>query len=154
MAKFEVRITNMDRNTMEDYKRKDTAGTADKEIVFSQTVKAGKRIYYLDVKRNRKDELFLAITESKRKSGGDEGDAQVSFEKHKIFLYHEDFDKFMQSLNTAVNYIKESQPETETFRYSRDNDGDKPKAEDNTYSHDTDSSDSGSGDDIKIDIEF
>lgn len=152
MTKFEVRITNMDRNTMEDYKRKDTAGTADKEIVFSQTVKAGKRIYYLDVKRNRKDELFLAITESKRKSGGDEGDAQVSFEKHKIFLYHEDFDRFMQSLNTAVNYIKESQPETETFRYSRDNDYE-PKAED-TYSHAAGSSDSGSGDDIKIDIEF
>ncbi len=136
---------------MEDYKRKGSADTADKEIVFSQTVKAGKRIYYLDVKRNRKDELFLAITESKRKTGGDDGDAQVSFEKHKIFLYHEDFDRFMQSLNTAVNYIKESQPETETFRYSRDNDGDKHKAESGTDSHGADSEGNG---DIKIDIDF
>ncbi len=141
----------MDGKTMEDYKRKDAAGAADKEIVFSQTVKAGKRIYYLDVKRNRKDELFLAITESKKKTNGNESDVQVSFEKHKIFLYHEDFDRFIQCLTTAVNYIKESQPETETFRYSRDGDDDKSKAED-TYSHATDGS--GSGGDIKIDIDF
>ena len=38
----------------------------DKEIVFSKSIKAGKRIYYLDVKKNRKDEMFLAITESKK----------------------------------------------------------------------------------------
>ena len=55
----------------------------DKEIVFSQSIKAGKRIYYLDVKKNRKDEMFLAITESKKIVMGEGDDSQVSFEKHK-----------------------------------------------------------------------
>ena len=68
----------------------------DKEIVFSQSIKAGKRIYYLDVKKNRKDEMFLAIT-------------QVSFEKHKIFLYKEDFEKFMNGLQQAIGFIQEQQ---------------------------------------------
>ena len=57
----------------------------DKEIVFSQSIKAGKRIYYLDVKKNRKDEMFLAITESKKIVMGEGDDSQVSFEKHKTF---------------------------------------------------------------------
>ena len=48
---------------MEDLKR-NTATDVDKEIVFSKAIKAGKRIYYLDVKKNRKGEMFLAITES------------------------------------------------------------------------------------------
>ena len=51
---------------MEDFKKKNAADMNDKEIVFSQSIKAGKRIYYLDVKKNRKDEMFLAITESKK----------------------------------------------------------------------------------------
>lgn len=81
----------------------------DKEIVFSQSIKAGKRIYYLDVKKNRKDEMFLAITESKKVVMGEGDDSQVSFEKHKIFLYKEDFDKFMNGLQQAVNFIQEQQ---------------------------------------------
>ena len=48
---------------MEDLKKKMSADMNDKEIVFSKSIKAGKRIYYLDVKKNRKDEMFLAITE-------------------------------------------------------------------------------------------
>ena len=51
---------------MEDFKKKMNADMNDKEIVFSKSIKAGKRIYYLDVKKNRKDEMFLAITESKK----------------------------------------------------------------------------------------
>ena len=76
----------------------------DKEILYSKTIKAGKRIYYLDVKKNLKDDLFLAVTESKKvqpKNG-----MQVSFEKHKIFLYKEDFDKFMDGMNDVISYIK------------------------------------------------
>ena len=77
------------------------------DIVFSQSIKAGKRIYYLDVKKNRKDELFLAITESKKLES--EGiNAPVQFEKHKIFLYKEDFDKFVSGLHEALNYIREN----------------------------------------------
>ena len=94
---------------MEDYKKKNAADMNDKEIVFSQSIKAGKRIYYLDVKKNRKDEMFLAITESKKIVMGEGEDSQVSFEKHKIFLYKEDFEKFMNGLQQAVSFIQEQQ---------------------------------------------
>ncbi|MFA6746116.1 MAG: DUF3276 family protein, partial [Bacteroides graminisolvens] len=88
---------------------------SDKEIVFSKAIKAGKRIYYLDVKKNRKDEMFLAITESKKVFSGEGDDSQVSFEKHKIFLYKEDFEKFMHGLNQAIAFINEKEnPLTET----------------------------------------
>jgi hypothetical protein len=76
----------------------------EKEIVFSRTVKAGKRMYYLDVKRDRRDDLFLSITESKRK--GVTADGQFLFEKHKIFLYKEDFVKFEQALAETLQFIR------------------------------------------------
>lgn len=90
---------------MEDFKKKMSADMNDKEIVFSKSIKAGKRIYYLDVKKNRKDEMFLAITESKKVVMGEGDDSQVSFEKHKIFLYREDFQKFMAGLTEAIDFI-------------------------------------------------
>ncbi len=92
-------------------KRLDT-DKRDQEIVYSKALKAGKRIYYLDVKRNRKDELFLAITESKKKFVGDE--SQVSFEKHKIFLYKEDFEKFRAGMDEVINYINNCEKGIET----------------------------------------
>lgn len=76
----------------------------EKEIVFSKAVKAGKRMYYLDVKRDRRDDLFLSITESKRK--GVTADGQFIFEKHKIFLYKEDFKKFEEALAETLQYIR------------------------------------------------
>ena len=94
---------------MEDIKKKMGIDISDKEIVFSKSIKAGKRIYYLDVKKNRKDELFLAITESKKIVTGEGDDTQVSFEKHKIFLYKEDFEKFMAGLNQAIDFIDDKQ---------------------------------------------
>ncbi|MGL4520338.1 MAG: DUF3276 family protein [Phocaeicola sp.] len=91
---------------MEENKKR--SGTdIEKEIVFSKAIKAGKRIYYLDVKKNRKEEMFLAITESKKVITGD--DAQVSFEKHKIFLYKEDFEKFSTGLQEAIQFITDEQ---------------------------------------------
>ena len=90
---------------MEDSVKKMQVEGGDKEILYSKTIKAGKRISYLDVKKNLKDDLFLAVTESKKvqpKVG-----TQVSFEKHKIFLYKEDFDKFMDGMNDVINYIKQ-----------------------------------------------
>lgn len=90
---------------MEDFKKKMGMDMNDKEIVYSRAIKAGKRIYYLDVKKNRKDEMFLAITESKKIVTGEGDDSQVSFEKHKIFLYKEDFTKFMTGLEQAIEFI-------------------------------------------------
>ena len=94
---------------MEELKKKKGTEINEKEFVFSQSIKAGKRIYYLDVKKNRKDEMFLSITESKKVMTGEGDDSQVSFEKHKIFLYKEDFEKFMNSLQQAIDFIQERQ---------------------------------------------
>ena len=90
---------------MEDLTNKSGFGAGDKEIVYSKAIKAGKRICYLDVKKNLKDDLFIAITESKRNQSK-EGEP-ISFEKHKIFLYKEDFDKFMDGMNDIIRYIKD-----------------------------------------------
>ena len=74
------------------------------EIVYSRSVKAGKRIYYLDVKKARNEDLYLCITESKKKSGPE--DEAPQFEKHKVFLYKEDFASFMESLNDVIGFVK------------------------------------------------
>lgn len=94
---------------MEDLKKKNGADVSEKEIVFSKSIKAGKRIYYLDVKKNKKDEMFLAITESKKVTTGEGDGAQVSFEKHKIFLYREDFEKFVNGLNEVIDFIHQTE---------------------------------------------
>lgn len=98
---------------MEEFKKKSAVDMSEKEIVFSKSIKAGKRIYYLDVKKNRKDEMFIAITESKKVVSGEGDDSQVSFEKHKIFLYKEDFEKFMTGLTQAISFINDSQSNNE-----------------------------------------
>lgn len=74
------------------------------EIVYSRSVKAGKRIYYLDVKKARNEDLYLCITESKRRQGGE--DEVPQFEKHKLFLYKEDFAHFTEGLNDVIGYIQ------------------------------------------------
>ncbi len=74
------------------------------EIVYSRSVKAGKRIYYLDVKKARNEDLYLCITESKKKSNGD--DAVPTFEKHKVFLYKEDFVHFVEGLQDVIGYVE------------------------------------------------
>ena len=75
------------------------------EIVFSRSVKAGKRIYYLDVRKARNEDLYLCITESKRRQA--EGEEAPSFEKHKLFLYKEDFAHFTEGLNEVIGYIRD-----------------------------------------------
>ena len=88
-----------------------TRNSADREndIIYSRAIKAGKRIYYLDVKRSRNEDLYVAITESKKKVFGTEGNQQVSFEKHKIFLYKEDFDKFLEGIEDVIGFVKAEQ---------------------------------------------
>ncbi len=81
----------------------------DKDIVYNKTVKAGKRIYYFDVKKSRNSEMYMAITESKKIVSGDLLTPDISFEKHKIFLYHEDMSNFAEALLQVIQYIKERQ---------------------------------------------
>lgn len=96
---------------MESEKRKMDYDKKDNEIIYSKSIKAGKRIYYLDVKKSRNDDLFLAITESKKKVNGVDQDLQVTYEKHKIFLYKEDFNKFVEGLEDVIGFIKREQGE-------------------------------------------
>lgn len=94
---------------MDAEKKKFELEKKDNEIIYSRAIKAGKRIYYLDVKKSKNDDLFVAITESKKKVTGYDEDAQVTYEKHKIFLYKEDFEKFTDGLEDVINFIKREQ---------------------------------------------
>jgi len=86
----------------------------DKDIAYSRTVKAGKRIYYLDVKRSRNEDLYLTLTESKKKVSGNPENPDVSFEKHKIFLYREDLSKFTEALIDVIRYLKDHDSGSQT----------------------------------------
>jgi len=76
--------------------------------IFSRPVKAGKRTYFFDVKATRENDYYLTITESKRKV---DRDGRFTYDKHKIFLYKEDFDKFAEGMQEVVDYIKKNAPE-------------------------------------------
>jgi Protein of unknown function (DUF3276) len=84
-----------------------SGGNSYRDDVFSTAVKAGKRTYFFDVKATRGNDLFMTITESKRSGNSDEG--QPHFEKHKIFLYKEDFDKFLDGMQEAIDHIRQLQ---------------------------------------------
>jgi len=86
---------------------------ADKDILFSKTIKAGQRIYYIDVKKNKRGQMYLSITESKKMNSGTEDVPQNNYEKHKIFLFQEDFEKFNKRIQDAIRFIQEEQGETE-----------------------------------------
>ncbi|MCK9291986.1 MAG: DUF3276 family protein [Bacteroidales bacterium] len=75
-----------------------------REGLFSRTTRAGKRTYFFDVKQTRNDEKYLTITESKRRFSNDQG--KFFYEKHKLFLYKEDFEKFMKSLTESIHFIE------------------------------------------------
>ena len=130
---------------MEESRNKKHVEGGDREILYSKAIKAGKRIYYLDVKKNRKDEMFLAITESKKIVSGEGDDSQVSFEKHKIFLYKEDFEKFTNGLQQAIQFITDEQGPIEPH-YSEDMPEEKRT--------ENESEEALSSSEIKIDIDF
>lgn len=75
-----------------------------RDEIFSEKVKAGKRTYFFDVKSTRSNDYYLTITESKKRYN--QNDDGFTYEKHKIFLYKEDFNKFVDALNNTVNHVK------------------------------------------------
>jgi len=84
-----------------------------REDIFSKAVRAGKRTYFFDVKATRNNQYYLTITESKRRFTNEEG--KFIYEKHKIFLYREDFEKFVKGLDAAIRFIETGEtPETIT----------------------------------------
>lgn len=92
--------------------------------VFTRLVKAGKRTYFFDVKATRNGDFYLTVTESKKRFSDD---GRFTFEKHKIFVYREDFDKFTEALRETFDYIQ-SQPEN-TYQHYNSN---KPESSGNT----------------------
>jgi len=82
-----------------------------KEEIFTRVVRAGKRTYFFDVKATRKEDYYLTITESKKRPGKE---GKFFYEKHKIFLYKEDFEKFTEGLKDAVAYIDNGKAELKT----------------------------------------
>ena len=85
--------------------RSDGAG---REEIHSKAVRAGKRTYFFDVKATRRNDYYLTITESKKRFNRD---GKFFYEKHKLFLYKEDFDKFADSLNEIIAFIREANPQ-------------------------------------------
>lgn len=95
------------------------------ESVYSKRIRAGKRrTYFFDVRATRGNDYYLTITES-RKRFNDNG-----YDRHKIFLYKEDFNKFLGGLNEAVNYVKtELMPDFDFDAYNHDNDNDRSEGD-------------------------
>ena len=75
--------------------------TNGRDEIFSTKVKAGKRTYFFDVKATRSNDYYLTITESKKRFKED----GFTYEKHKIFLYKEDFNKFLDALTNTINHV-------------------------------------------------
>lgn len=88
----------------------ENGGEIAREEIFSKVVRAGKRTYFLDVKATRRNDYYLTITESKKRFNRD---GRHYFEKHKIFLYKEDFEKFTENLEEVIAFIKKNIPEQE-----------------------------------------
>lgn len=94
-----------------------------RDEIYSERVRAGKRTYFFDVKATRSNDYYLTITESKRRFKDD----GFFYEKHKIFLYKEDFHKFVEALNETVNHVKtELLPEVDFSQFDN-NESDESK---------------------------
>ncbi len=104
---------------------------ANREDIHSKVVRAGKRTYFFDVKSTRGNDLYLTITESKRRYLDD---GKFSYEKHKLFLYKEDFDKFSEGLTESIEKIAELRADESSIYSQTENDHSsdhKAKAEEN-----------------------
>jgi hypothetical protein len=84
-----------------------------KDEIFSRAVRAGKRTYFFDVKATKSDEYYLTITESKKRFDNEQG--KFFYEKHKLFLYKEDFLKFADGLNDSISFIETGELPPERF---------------------------------------
>ena len=91
----------------EQVENNDDQKNNNREEIFSEVVRAGRRTYFFDVKATRKNEYYLTVTESKKRFNRE---GNFFYEKHKIFLYKEDFDKFSDALVSTLGFIKDKQP--------------------------------------------
>lgn len=87
---------------MEDFEAREQ-----RDDLYSNVVRAGKRTYFFDVKSTKSNELYLTITESKKRF--DQQSGNFFYEKHKLFLYQEDFGKFLDALKDTFANIESMQ---------------------------------------------
>lgn len=80
----------------------DENGAIERDEVYANAVRAGKRTYFFDVRATRNNDYYLTITESKKRFNDD---GSHTYQKHKIFLYKEDFEKFSEALGDAFKRI-------------------------------------------------
>lgn len=92
-------------------------GRYNEEALYSKSVRAGKRTYFFDVRSTRGGDYYLTITESKKRFADD---GKFFFEKHKVFLYKEDFEKFTENFNDAIDFIKKNAPVIEASSENTD----------------------------------
>lgn len=104
---------------MEEMEKNEGFENHDREEIYSKVVRAGKRTYFFDVKATRKNDYYLTITESKKVF---DKDGRFHFEKHKLFLYKEDFQKFADGFHEVVEYIRENQGDFEMTNHGTDED--------------------------------
>jgi len=97
---------------MDTFEKQDGNDKEENIEIFSKSVRAGKRTYFFDVKATKSDDYYVTITESKKRIGKD---GQFFYDKHKIFLYKEDFDKFADGLQDVVDFIKNAQGNPELY---------------------------------------
>jgi hypothetical protein len=95
---------------MEGQERHEENEPRERDEIFSKSVRAGKRTYFFDVKSTRNEDYYLTITESKKRVSPD---GKVYYEKHKIFLYKEDFEKFAEGLSEVVQFIRTTKGDSE-----------------------------------------
>lgn len=94
---------------MAEQEKKEGMDSQDRDEIYSKVVRAGKRTYFFDVKSTRREDFYLTITESKKVF---DREGQSHYEKHKIFLYKEDFEKFAAGYDDAINFISTLNTET------------------------------------------
>lgn len=107
------------------YENKNFGDNRNNESIYSKRIRAGKRrTYFFDVRSTRGNDYFITITESKKRFD-DNG-----YERHKMFLYKEDFNKFIAALNETVDYVKtDLMPDFDFDAFNHDNDGEEGEGE-------------------------
>ncbi len=91
--KFEKKLIDMDNN--------------ENNAIYSSSFKAGRRTYFFDLRKTRTEDFYITITESKKFTDFDTGN--VRFDKHRIFLYNEDFENFVDTLNDVLQKVKDAE---------------------------------------------
>jgi hypothetical protein len=128
------------------YENKNFGENRNTESLFSKRIKAGKRrTYFFDVRSTRANDYFITITESKKRFD-DNG-----YERHKMFLYKEDFNKFLTALTETINYVKtDLMPDFDFDAYNHDQENEEGAPQATEVIADAEDNSSASVDDWKM----